>query len=397
MARVASRRPRRRSCGGSSRRGRRAAGGRHHDARRSPRRRRASCSTAWRGSTCRSTRTRASPSRMRVEELAEASRPLGRAARAGAAGDPRYAGLRRAAGRRRAPGGAGRRCRPSTRWRSTRSSRRRPGATAPSGCAALGDAAAAPRRERSRRRLFLDCYVAARILGLGGCPARADLSPAAPAAAAFRSCVYQPAPDFVAADALTLAGAPRRASSRPRPARSRFASRAPGRCGAARRRADRLPALGQHRPPPRLERPQRPARRLDARQLRQLPRRPRLLHLLEPAAVARPFDELARHPALLAHRPIQVAQQRLRRERLHVLVELGRDRRARARLAETRRASRPDRRASSARPTESAWLQSRTKRSRVAHVPLAQPKDALIDERPPRSPGLVVAHPRIMR
>jgi hypothetical protein len=53
-------------------------------------------------------------------------------------------------------------------------------------------------------RLFLDCYVAARIVGLGGCPARADLSPGS-AGLAFRSCVYQPAPDFVAADALTLA------------------------------------------------------------------------------------------------------------------------------------------------------------------------------------------------
>jgi hypothetical protein len=53
-------------------------------------------------------------------------------------------------------------------------------------------------------RLFLDCYVAARLLGLGGCPARADLSPAK-AGVAFRGCVYQPAPDFVAADAVTLA------------------------------------------------------------------------------------------------------------------------------------------------------------------------------------------------
>lgn len=53
-------------------------------------------------------------------------------------------------------------------------------------------------------RLFLDCYVAARLLHLGACPARADLSPAT-GGVAFRSCVYQPAPDFVAADALTLA------------------------------------------------------------------------------------------------------------------------------------------------------------------------------------------------
>jgi len=53
-------------------------------------------------------------------------------------------------------------------------------------------------------RLFLDCYVAARLLHLGGCPARADLSPAA-GGVAFRSCVYQPSADFVAADAATLA------------------------------------------------------------------------------------------------------------------------------------------------------------------------------------------------
>ena len=69
--------------------------------------------------------------------------------------------------------------------------------------------------EHLDRRLFLDCYVAARILGLGGCPARPDLSPAsaqeagylqigkktgplsAGGAAAFRACVYQPAADFV--------------------------------------------------------------------------------------------------------------------------------------------------------------------------------------------------------
>lgn len=42
------------------------------------------------------------------------------------------------------------------------------------------------------RRLFLDCYVAARILQLGGCPARPDISPGGE----FRSCVYQPSPDF---------------------------------------------------------------------------------------------------------------------------------------------------------------------------------------------------------
>jgi hypothetical protein len=54
------------------------------------------------------------------------------------------------------------------------------------------------------QRLFLDCYVAARLLGLGPCPARADLSPAA-TGVAFRSCVYQASPDFVAADVTTLA------------------------------------------------------------------------------------------------------------------------------------------------------------------------------------------------
>ncbi len=54
------------------------------------------------------------------------------------------------------------------------------------------------------RRLFLDCYVAARILGIGGCPARPDLSPAGTGALAFRSCVYQASPDFIA-DAPTLA------------------------------------------------------------------------------------------------------------------------------------------------------------------------------------------------
>jgi hypothetical protein len=54
------------------------------------------------------------------------------------------------------------------------------------------------------RRLFLDCYVAARIVGLGGCPGRADLSPA-PGGFAFRSCVYQPAPERIAGDADRLA------------------------------------------------------------------------------------------------------------------------------------------------------------------------------------------------
>lgn len=57
-------------------------------------------------------------------------------------------------------------------------------------------------REHLDRRLFLDCYVAARILKLGGCPARPDLSPGNQ----FRGCVYQAAPDFVFADAADLAG-----------------------------------------------------------------------------------------------------------------------------------------------------------------------------------------------
>ena len=62
-------------------------------------------------------------------------------------------------------------------------------------------------RDHLDRRLFLDCYVAARILGLGGCPARPDLSPAgagSKAAIAFRGCVYQPAPDFVTSSAAEL-------------------------------------------------------------------------------------------------------------------------------------------------------------------------------------------------
>lgn len=42
------------------------------------------------------------------------------------------------------------------------------------------------------RRLFSDCYVHARILGLGPCPGRPDISPGAE----FRSCVYQKMPDF---------------------------------------------------------------------------------------------------------------------------------------------------------------------------------------------------------
>jgi hypothetical protein len=48
------------------------------------------------------------------------------------------------------------------------------------------------------RRVHLDCYVAARLLGIGGCPARPDLSPAGAGAErhAFRACVYAAAPDL---------------------------------------------------------------------------------------------------------------------------------------------------------------------------------------------------------
>src|SRR6185436_20594524 len=42
------------------------------------------------------------------------------------------------------------------------------------------------------RRLHLDCYVAARILGLGDCPAKPDVA----AGREFRACVYQARPDF---------------------------------------------------------------------------------------------------------------------------------------------------------------------------------------------------------
>lgn len=52
------------------------------------------------------------------------------------------------------------------------------------------------------RRLHLDCYVAARLLELGGCPGRADVTPAA-GGLAFRSCVYAPEADRVeSAEAL---------------------------------------------------------------------------------------------------------------------------------------------------------------------------------------------------
>lgn len=65
-------------------------------------------------------------------------------------------------------------------------------------------------RSELDRRLFLDCYVAARLLGLGPCPARPDLSPAAlpdsgGEGLAFRSCVYQAVPDLIARDRDELA------------------------------------------------------------------------------------------------------------------------------------------------------------------------------------------------
>lgn len=51
------------------------------------------------------------------------------------------------------------------------------------------------------RRLHLDCYVNARILGLGGCPAKPDVT----AGREFRACVYQARADFVFADAADFA------------------------------------------------------------------------------------------------------------------------------------------------------------------------------------------------
>ena len=65
-------------------------------------------------------------------------------------------------------------------------------------------------REHLDQRLFLDCYVAARILKVGGCPARPDLSPTSKEESsrgrlAFRSCVYQPRADFVVESAEALA------------------------------------------------------------------------------------------------------------------------------------------------------------------------------------------------
>jgi hypothetical protein len=54
--------------------------------------------------------------------------------------------------------------------------------------------------EHLGRRLHLDCYVGARILGLGACPAKPDVS----AGREFRACVYQARPDFVFATADEL-------------------------------------------------------------------------------------------------------------------------------------------------------------------------------------------------
>jgi hypothetical protein len=51
------------------------------------------------------------------------------------------------------------------------------------------------------RRLHLDCYVNARILELGGCPAKPDVA----AGREFRACVYQSRADFVFTDAEDLA------------------------------------------------------------------------------------------------------------------------------------------------------------------------------------------------
>jgi hypothetical protein len=55
--------------------------------------------------------------------------------------------------------------------------------------------------EHLHRRLHLDCYVSARILGLGACPKKPDVT----AGREFRACVYQARPDFVFADAADLA------------------------------------------------------------------------------------------------------------------------------------------------------------------------------------------------
>ena len=65
-------------------------------------------------------------------------------------------------------------------------------------------------REQLDKRLYLDCYVAARILKVGGCPARPDLSPTSKEESsfgrlAFRSCVYQPRADFLVESGADLA------------------------------------------------------------------------------------------------------------------------------------------------------------------------------------------------
>jgi hypothetical protein len=52
-----------------------------------------------------------------------------------------------------------------------------------------------------QRRLHLDCYVSARILGLGACPAKPDVAPGRE----FRACVYQARADFIFADAADFA------------------------------------------------------------------------------------------------------------------------------------------------------------------------------------------------
>jgi hypothetical protein len=66
------------------------------------------------------------------------------------------------------------------------------------------------------RRLHLDCYVAARILGLSDCPAKPDVA----AGREFRACVYQARADFVFDDADDLA---RRLADYRAPARCPFA------------------------------------------------------------------------------------------------------------------------------------------------------------------------------
>jgi len=55
--------------------------------------------------------------------------------------------------------------------------------------------------EHLDRRLYMDCYVHARIFGLGPCPARPDISPANE----FRACVYQGPADFTFTTAADLA------------------------------------------------------------------------------------------------------------------------------------------------------------------------------------------------